>query len=109
MTPLLWSAAGVTLALLALAAWSFYAAWVEMRAVRRALAAVYAELKLIGQDMTRISGDQRGGRQQLANVIGMMLRAGFKRGPTRDWTDDEQNTQVQGEVNETQWNWRRPV
>lgn len=96
-----WVATGVALALLGWGAWSSYAVWVELRGIAK-------ELRRLAKDQGKLAADQRGLRQQLSNLLSMLLRAGFKRGPARDWSDDEQATQVRGEGTETQWDWRRP-
>lgn len=87
-------AAAVALALVAWAAWFSYAVWTELSAMGRMS-------KEHGQDL-------RGLRQQQANAIGMMQRAGFKRGPTFDWSDDHRETQIRGEADLTRWDMKAP-
>ena len=82
------------MALLALFAFSQYATWAAAREIRSRL--------------DTVASDQRGLRQQMSNLLSMLLRAGYKRGPTVDWSDDEQRTQVKGVFRDTQWDWRKP-
>lgn len=100
----LWTVLAVTLALLALAAWSFYAVWVELRAVRRRL-----ELLEAPERLNKLDANVRGLRQQAANVIAMLLNAGFKAKRAKDWSDDDAKTVARGLGTETQWDWRSPV
>jgi hypothetical protein len=85
---LLWTAAAVALVLLASGAWAAYALWAELRGTRAWMRKLH--------------------RQQ-ANIVSMLLRAGFKMGPTRDWGDDGRRTSVMGESTETKWDWRTPA
>lgn len=112
----LWTAAAITLVLLAGGAWSAYAVWVELRSVRRqlmravtALADVTPEQAKLTAEQAQLAATQRAMRQQLANLLSMLLRAGFKRGPVRDWSDDQAQTSVLGESTETKWDWRVPA
>lgn len=85
--------AGVLLALVTWGAWSRYATWVEVRKIRSRLDTVATE--------------QRGIRQQLSNLLSMLLRAGFKRGTLNpDWSDNEQATRLI-EDSDTKWYWRK--
>jgi hypothetical protein len=47
-------------------------------------------------------------RQQLSNIISMLTRAGYKKGPTVDWNDDFKRTEVRMESDKTQWDWKAP-
>ena len=62
----------------------------------------------VSRRIEKVSKDQRGLRKQMSNIISMLLRAGFKRGPTVDWSDDEQKTQVKGRWQDTVFDWRKP-
>jgi hypothetical protein len=105
----LWSVVALALVLLAGGTWGAYAVWVELRSIRglvRKLAAHQGELV---ERQHKLTAEQRGMRQQLGNMISMLMRAGFKRGPARDWSDDEAQTTVLGESTETKWDWRTPA
>lgn len=93
-----WTVACVALALLALAAWALYAVWVELRAIRRELATAL-----------QLAGNARGLRQQVANIIAMLLNAGFKAKRAKDWSDDNAKTIAVGLNTETKWDWRVPA
>lgn len=58
----------------------------------------------------KLSRDVYAIRMQLANIITMLLRAGFKRGPRpAGWNDDELKTQQQSaQLFDTKWDWRKP-
>lgn len=73
-----WTVVAVALTLLALAAWSFFALWVDMRAIRR----------------------------QQRDIFAMLKNAGFKARRSRGWHDDDHDTQVMGQRAYTDWDWR---
>lgn len=56
----------------------------------------------------RADGSLRGLRQQVRNIGAMLVRAGFKKGPTVDWNDDFKRTEVRLEADKTRWDWRAP-
>ena len=87
-----WALSAIGLLILLWGVWSAYGAWEESRKVR-------SRLDVIAQD-------QRGLRQQIANVLGMLRSAGFKRGPANDWSDDTTKTQVMDKNPAQRW-WRK--
>ena len=91
LSPTFWTLSALGISILLWGAWSAYGAWVESRAVR-------LRLDVIAQD-------QRGLRQQISNVLGMLRRAGFKKGPAVDWSDDTTKTQVM-KRDEPSW-WKK--
>lgn len=90
-----WAAAALMLALLAGGAWGVYSVWLELRGLRA--------------EQARLAGDQRAMRLQLGNLLGMLLRAGFKRAPTIGWSDDDSGTRVKGLDDLTKFDWRAPI
>jgi len=96
-----WTVVCAALALLALAAWALYAVWVELRALRK-------ELRALGAEQKRLDGNTRGLRQQVGNIIAMLLSAGFKAKRAKDWSDDGDPTVALGLGTETKWDWRTP-
>jgi hypothetical protein len=46
--------------------------------------------------------------QQQANIIGMMLKAGFRPVSSKDWFDDGDRTREIGDPALTQFDWRKP-
>lgn len=105
----LWSVVCLALVLLAGGTWGAYAVWVELRGIRHQLRKQAAHQGELVEQQSKLKGELRGLRQQLGNMISMLLRAGFKRGPARDWSDDEAQTTVLGESTETKWDWRTPA
>lgn len=95
----------LALALLAAGAWYAHRVSVELRRVRELV-------EPIGEAQDALRGDVRGLRQQVANLIGMLLRAGFKpKGKSPDWSDDELETMLRGETSGTRARrdqWFRP-
>lgn len=94
-TGLLWAAAALALVLLAGGTWGAYAVWLELRGLRA--------------EQARLADDQRAMRLQLGNLLGMLLRAGFKRAPTIGWSDDDSGTRVKGLEDLTKFDWRAPI
>lgn len=93
---LFWTSLTLLSVLLVWGAWSAYASWVETSKVRLRL------------DV--IDKNQRGLRLQVSNLISMLIRAGFKRGKTVDWSDNEQETRSLDDSlsdSETRWFWRK--
>ena len=84
-----WVAGAVLLALAALSACFQCATWAAAREMRSRL--------------ERVATDQRGLRVQMRNLISMLLRAGFKRGPSADWSDDDIKTRLVDEPNDSSW------
>jgi hypothetical protein len=100
---LFWMLCATALSSLALGAWWAYGVWVESRKANSRLDAIAATQEAI-------SKEQRGLRQQMSNLLSMLLRAGFKRGRTLDWSDNERETQSLDESlsdSETRWFWRK--
>jgi hypothetical protein len=64
----------------------------------------------LGRLRGRVEGLQRETRslrQQVANVLTLLLNAGYKLRRRRDWSDDESKTQVRGDGTDTDWDWKR--
>lgn len=97
--------AALALALLAAGAWCAYRVNVELTRIRELV-------EPIGKEQDALRGDVRGLRQQVANLIGMLLRAGFKpKAKSQDWSDDELETMLRGETSGTRARrdqWFRP-
>ncbi len=77
-------------------AWWAYAGWEESHRTRSRLDAIEKNL--------------RGLRLQVGNLISMLIRAGFKRGKTLDWSDNERETKSLDDSlsdSETSWFWRK--
>jgi len=53
-----------------------------------------------------VQADVRGLRQQVANIASMLLKAGFKRGASRDWSDNELDTQLLGD-SDVSFKWKK--
>lgn len=104
-----WTAAALALVLLACFTWGAYAVWIELRTIRGLMRKLSHRQGELAERQNKLTAEQRGMRQQLANLLGMLLRAGFKKGPARDWSDDEVQTTVLGEGTETKWDWRTPA
>lgn len=90
----LWAVAAIAV-LLAGGTWAAYAVWLELRGLRA--------------EQARLADDQRAMRLQLGNLLGMLLRAGFKRAPTIGWSDDDSGTRVKGLEDLTKFDWRAPI
>lgn len=84
----------IGLALLLFFALSQYGTWIAMRS--------------IALDMKKIRSAHKSMKLQIGNMIGMLLKAGFKRGVTVDWSDDLDKTMVKGAVRDTIWDWKMP-
>lgn len=66
-------------------------------------------LKMLSR-LDAVAKEQRGLRQQMANLLSMLLKAGFKRGKTVDWSDDLQETRLLEDAlqsSDTKWFWRK--
>lgn len=88
----LWTLFALVALTLALIAWWAYGAWEESRKANSRLDA--------------IAHDQRGMRLQVATILTMLRRAGFKKGPVVDWSDDTTKTQVLDKNSPPSW-WRK--
>ena len=77
---------------LCLIAWWAFGAWEEARKANSRLAA--------------LQHDQRGMRLHIATILTMLKKAGFKKGPVVDWSDDATKTQVMERTQSATW-WRK--
>ena len=87
--------------------WTDWAVLVAVAAGALSVCAGLVILVGVSRRIEKVSKDQKGLRRQMSNIISMLLRAGYKRGPTVDWSDDDQKTLVKGRWQDTIWDWRR--
>jgi hypothetical protein len=61
-----------------------------------------SSLRDVGQSMRRL-------HQQQANIVSMLLKAGFRPAGTRNWFDDGDSTRCSSDPDPlTQFDWRKP-
>jgi hypothetical protein len=84
----------IGLAILLFFALSQYGTWIALRSVSR--------------NLTQLNKRQKAMKLQIGSMIGMLLKAGFKRGVTVDWDDDLLKTRVKGSFLDTVWDWKLP-
>lgn len=67
-------------------------------------------LVLISRSLRTVATEMRRLHLQQATIVGMLLRAGFRPAKGRkDWYEDDHDTRLAGEIDRTQFDWRRPL
>lgn len=71
------------------------------------LATLWWALRRLRRRVEHLQSETRSLRQQVANVLQMLINAGYKLRRKRDWSDDEDGTQLRGSSSDTDWDWKR--
>lgn len=82
--------------------------WLIIVAALSIAAAVTLFVRTLMRALRGIETTQRRIHKQQANIIGMLLKAGFRPANTLDWLDDGDGTRRLGEPVMTQFDWRKP-
>lgn len=82
--------------------------WLIVVAALSIAVAVALFVRTLMRALRGIETLQRRIHKQQENIIGMLLKAGFRPANTLDWGDNGDATRVLGEPVMTQFDWRKP-